>query len=80
MKSDIDKCHLIMCANNTQEIQVEKCLIKTSNFEKYLTFDNDVNHLCNKANNAIEALARATRSMNIGKRKLLMTFFFHFVI
>ena len=80
MKSDIDKCHLIMCANNPQEIQVEKCLIKTSNFEKYLTFDNDVNHLCNKVNNAIKALARATRCMNIGKRKLLMKFFFHFVI
>lgn len=60
MKSDIDKCHLIMCANDIQEIQVGKCLIKTSNFEKYLNFDNDVNHLCNKADNAIKALARAT--------------------
>lgn len=69
-----------MCANNTQAIQVGKCVIRTSNFEKYLTFDNDVNHLCNKADNAIKALARATRCMNIGKRKLLMTFFFHFMI
>ena len=58
MKSNSDKCHLIVSTNDTTEIQIEDSVIKSSNTEKLLginidcklNFDSHVKHLCNKAN------------------------------
>ena len=58
MKSNSDKCHLIVSTNDTTEIQIEDSVIKSSNTEKLLginidcklNFDSHVKYLCNKAN------------------------------
>ena len=82
MKGNTDKCHLIMSTNNTPELKVGDSLMKTSTCEKLLgveidyklTFDNHVPNLCEKANNKLRALARATSYMTIEKRKLLISY------
>ena len=75
MKGNTDKCHLIMCTNNTPQLKVEDSLIKTSTCEKLLdvtidyklTFDNHVANLCKKANNKLRALAKAISHMTSGE-------------
>ena len=75
MKGNTDKCHLIMCTNNTPQLKVGDSLIKTSTCEKLLdvkidyklTFDNHMANLCKKANNKLRALARATSYMTSGE-------------
>ena len=66
MKSNGDKCNLLVSTNDTAEIQIGEYLIKSSTNEKLLgvnidsklTFDSHVSHLCNKANKKLRALAR----------------------
>ena len=56
MKSNSDKCHLIVSTNDTTEIQIEDLVIKSSSTEKLLgvtidcklNFDSHVKHLCKK--------------------------------
>ena len=58
MKTNKDKCHLIVSANELTEIQIGEFSIKNSgnkkslgvNIDSKLDFDCHVNHLCNKAN------------------------------
>ena len=77
MKSNGDKCNLIVSANDTAEIQIEEYLIKSSTNEKLLvvnidgklTFDSHVSHLCNKANKKLRALARITPYMTLEKKR-----------
>ena len=85
MKSNGDKCHLIVSTNDTAEIQIGEYLIKSSTNEKLLgvnidsklTFDSHVSHLCNKANKKLRALARITPYMTLEKKKLVMNSFFN---
>ena len=85
MKSNGDKCHLIVSTNDTAEIQIGEYLIKSSTNEKLLgvnidsklTFDSHVSHLCNKANQKLRALARITPYMTLEKKKLVMNSFFN---
>ena len=59
MKTNEDKCHLIVSTNQLTEIQIRKFSIKNSSNEKFvgvnidskLNFDCHVNYLSNKANN-----------------------------
>ena len=75
MKGNTDKCNLIMSTNNTPELKVGDSLIKTSTCKKLLsvhidcklTFDNHMANSCNKANNKLRALARATPYMTLKK-------------
>ena len=75
MKGNTDKCHLIMCTNNTPQLKVGDSLIKTSTCEKVLdvtidyklTFDNHVANLCKKANNKLRVLAKAISHMISGE-------------
>ena len=85
MKSNGEKCHLIVSTNDTAEIQIGEYLIKSSTNEKLLgvnidsklTFDSHVSHLCNKANKKLRALARITPYMTLEKKKLVMNSFFN---
>ena len=56
MKSNIDKCNLIVSKNDITEIEVGDFSIKRSSSEKWsginidskLNFDNHANYLCSK--------------------------------
>ena len=78
MKANEDKCHLIVSTNEVTEIQIwdsEKLL--GVNIDSKLNFDCHVNHLCNKANKKLRALARVTSYMTLEKKKIVMNSFFN---
>ena len=85
MKTNEDKCHLIVSTNELTEIQIGEFSIKNSAIEKLLgvnidsklNFDCHVNHLCNKANKKLMALARVTPHMTLEKKKIVMNSFFN---
>ena len=85
MKSNSDKCHLIVGTNDTTEIQIGDFVVKSSSTEKLLgvtidcklNFDSHVKHLCNKANKKLRALARVTPYMTLEKKKIIMNSFFN---
>ena len=68
MKTNENKCHLIVSTNELTEIQIGDFSIKNSvnetllgvSIDSKLNFDIHVNHLCNKTNKKLEALARVT--------------------
>ena len=68
MKTNEDKCHLIVSTTEATEIQIGDYSIKNSNNEKLLgvyidnklNFDYHVDQLCKKANKKLRALARVT--------------------
>ena len=83
MKANEDKCHLIVSTNELTEIQMGDLKIKNSaskkfldvNIDSKLTFDCHVNHLCNKANKKLRALAGVTSYMILEKKKIVMNSF-----
>ena len=85
MKANEDKCNLIVSTNELTEIQIGDFTIKNSAIEKLLgvkinsklNFDCHVNHLCNKANKKLSALARVTSYMTLEKKKIVMNSFFN---
>ena len=85
MKSNSDKCRLIVSTNDTTEIQIGDFVIKSSSTEKLLgvnidcklNFDSHVKHLCNKANKKLRALARVTPYMTLEKKNIIMDSFFN---
>ena len=84
MKTNEDKCHLIVSTNEVVEIHIGGFLIKNSasekllgvNIDSKLNFDFQVNHLCNKANKKSRALSRVTPYMTLEKKKTVMNSFF----
>ena len=48
-----------------------------ANIDSKLNFDCHVNHLCNKANKKLRALARVTSYMTLEKKKIVMNSFFN---
>ena len=85
MKTNEDKCHLIVSTNELTEIQIGDFSIKNSanekllgvNIDSKLNFDCHVNHSCNKANKKLRALARVTPYMILEKKKIIMNSFFN---
>ena len=77
MKSNADKCHLLVITNNTINIKIGNIDITNSNCEKFLgvkldhklTFDDHISELCKKASRKINTLARVTLYMNLSKKK-----------
>ena len=75
MKTNEDKCHLIVSTNEFTEIQIGDFSIKNSasvnllvvNIDSKLNFDCHVNHLCNNANKKLRKLARVTPYMTLAK-------------
>ena len=68
MKTNEDKCHLIVSSNEATEIQIGDFSIKNIENEKLLgvyidsklNFDFHVNQLCKKASKKLRALSRVT--------------------
>ena len=84
MKSNADKCHLLVSTNETVKIQVGNYNIANSkcekllgiNFDHNLNFDKHLSELCKKVSRKINALSRITPYMNVSKKRILMNAFF----
>ena len=84
MKSNADKCHLLVSTNNAINIKIGNINMNNSTCEKLLgvkfeyklTFDDHISELCKKASRNIHALARVIPYMNIAKKRILMNAFF----
>ena len=82
MKSNPDKCHLLV--SSCEKIKMEIGEIENSTCEKLLrvhfdnrlTFDYHISGLCEKASKNINALVRVSQCMNLSKRKILTNAFF----
>ena len=85
MKTNEDKCPLIVSTNELAEIQIGDFSVQNSasekllgvNIDSKLDFDRHVNHLCNKANKNLRAIARVTPYMTLEKKKIVMNSFFN---
>ena len=68
LKSNADKCHLLVSTNDRVSINVDGFKIDKSDtekllgvkFDKKLTFDDQISDICKKAGRKISALARVT--------------------
>ena len=77
MKSNAEKCHLIMSSNEPVDFLWDSSIIVRSDFEEILgvnthykiNFDEYVKNLCSKANNKLKALVRASPYMIVEKKK-----------
>ena len=85
MKSNPDKCHLLVSTNDNVAIRIGKFQIENTKREKLLgiqfdnklSFDYHLSEICKKASRKLYALCRATPYMNLSKRKILMNAFFN---
>ena len=67
MKVNIDNCHLRLSTGNTNQIQTENSVVKSSpckkrlgaKFDHELTFDNYVKDLCKKTNEKINIFVQS---------------------
>ena len=84
MKSNADKCHLLVNTNESVKITIRDFDINNSTCEKLLgvkfdnkiSFDEYITNLCKKGNRKLHALSRITPYMNFSKRRILMNAFF----
>ena len=84
LKSNADKCHLLVSTNDRVSINVDGFKIDKSDtekllgvkFDKKLTFDDHISDICKKAGRKISALVRVTPYMEIAKKRILMKAFF----
>ena len=85
MKADLNKCHLLLSNTDVFNFEISETVIRNSNSKKLLgvTFDNNLKFekhiitICQRANRKLNALARLTPFMELGKRKILMNAFFN---
>ena len=83
LKSNAEKCHLLVSANDRVSMYVDGFKIDKSDTEKLLgvkfdkkfTFDDHISDICKKAVRKISALARVTPYMGITKKRN-----FHFAV
>ena len=84
LKSNADKCHLLVSTNDRVSVNVDGFKIDKSDtekllgvkFDKKLTFDDHISDICKKAGRKISALVRVTPYMEIAKKRILMKAFF----
>ena len=85
MKSNPDKCHLLVSTNGNVKIRIGNFQIENTKREKLLgiqfdnklSFDYHLSEICKKASRKLYALGRVTPYMNLSKRKILMNAFFN---
>ena len=83
MKSNTDKCHLIIVNNQDNDIKIGNDVITSGNSVKLLgvTIDNKLNfnehvdNICKKANNKLQALARIAKYLSPDKLRIIMKTF-----
>ena len=84
MKANKGKCHLIVSSNEHVSMKLDNIEIENSNCERLLgvkidsklNFKEHLDGIIKKASRKINALSRTAPYMNIGKRRLLMNYFF----
>ena len=83
MKADLNKCHLLLSNTDVFNFEISETVIRNSNSKKLLgvTFDNKLKFekhiitICQRANRKLNALARLTPYVELGKRRILMNAF-----
>ena len=83
MKTNADKCHLLVSSDESCTDKIEDFNIKSSTEEKLLgvkfdsnlSFESHVTSLCKKASQKLHALARISHYMDLNKRMNLMKAF-----
>ena len=83
MKSNDDKCHLIVCNQDHVSVILGNETIEQSNsvellginIDANLNFNEHITNLCRKANQKLHALARISKYLNEDKLKILMKTF-----
>ena len=80
MKSNCDKCHLLVSITNNVSIRIDNFDISNSKCEKLLgvKFDHKLSfdELCKNSSQKLHALAGVAPYMNISKSCILMNVFF----
>ena len=83
MKSNTDKCHLIIINNQDNDIKIGNDVITSGNSVKLLGVTNDnklnfnehVDNICKKTNNKLQALARIAKYLSPDKLRIIMKTF-----
>ena len=83
LKSNADKCHLILNTDEPFSINIDNEVIKNSNNKKLLGinlnnrlgFDSHVANICSRVRKKLHALARISQYMSIHKRRMTMKAF-----
>ena len=83
MKANPDKCHLLVTTNALTSVNINDFQITNSieekllgiNFDRELSFENNISSLCKKASQKLHALRRIVNYMNLSKRKAPMKTF-----
>ena len=83
MKSNAEKCHLLVKSDTPVSITIGQSNIKNSSSVKLLgvtidsnlTFEPHINNTCKKSSQKLSAIARISPFMDLQQRKLLMTAF-----
>ena len=84
LKSNADKCRLLVNPSDAVNLRVSEYDIKNSECEKLLgvkfdntlTFEKHITDICRKANRKIYALARIAPYMDLSTRRMVMNVFF----
>ena len=85
MKANLNKFHSLLSTTDAFNFEISETVIRNSNSKKLLgvTFDNKLKFekhiitICQRANRKLNALARPTPYMELGKRRILMNAFFN---
>ena len=85
MKSNPEKCHLLVSTNDNVAIRIRNFWIENTKVEKLLgiqfdiklSFGYDLSEICKKASKKLYAVGTATPYMKLPKRKLLINAFFN---
>ena len=83
MKANLNKCNLLLSNTDALNVEISETVIRKSNSKKLLgvTFDNKLKFekhiitICQRANRKLNALARLTPYVELGKRRILMNAF-----
>ena len=83
MKANLNKCNLLLSNTDALNFEISETVIRNSNSKKLLgvTFDNKLKFekhiitICQRANRKLNALARLTPYVELGKRRILMNAF-----
>ena len=85
VKSNADKCHLLVSSKEKVTIKIGSHKIANTKHEKLLgvhldsglSFDSHISEICKNASRKVCALARVTSCMSLSKKRSLMNAFFN---
>lgn len=86
MKTNLGKCHLLLNTNQNKLVNGNSNAIHNSSSDEllgittgtYLNFDIDVNNLCKKTFQKLNALTRIVSLVNVEKRRTVNESLHHF--